>query len=264
MGAQPLDVVPLWAAFVSTLLLTLVALESGYQFGNWRHKHAAGERDAPVGGMVAAILGLLAFMLAFTFSLAATRFDSRRMTLLDESNAIGTTYLRAQLLPEPERAESRKLLREYVDVRLQAVQTGSIAEGAVRSEELQGQLWGRAVAAAEKNPASVMTGIYLQSLNEVIDLHAKRMLIGARSRIPVSIWLGLFGLAVIGMASVGYQAGLVATRRSPAMLFLTVAFAGTLLLIFDLDRPYEGLLQVSQQSMVDLQKSMQTDPMSSN
>ena len=118
-------------------------------------------------------------------------------------------------------------------------------------------LWAQAIAAADKNPGSIMTGIFIQSLNEVIDLHAKRILVGMRSRIPVVIWVGLFGLATLGMAAVGYQAALSATRRSPAMLALVLAFAVVLLLIADLDRGQEGLLRVSQQAMIDLQTSMQ-------
>jgi hypothetical protein len=78
-----------------------------------------------------------------------------------------------------------------------------------------------------------------------------------RSRIPLVIWIGLFGLAMLGMAAIGYQSALSATRRSPAMLAMVLAFSVVLLLIADLDRGQEGLLQVSQQSLIDLQKSMQ-------
>jgi hypothetical protein len=209
--------------------------------------------------MVGSILGLLAFLLAFTFGLAATRFDARRQTVLEEANAIGTTYLRARLLPEPQRTEVAKLLREYVDVRLPDLRQSNtsqvIAQAITRSEELQEQLWSHAIAVAEKNP-TVMTGLFVQSLNEMIDLHAKRVLVGARSRIPISIWAGLFGLALLGMAAMGYQMGLSATRRSPAMLGMVLGFAGVLFLIADLDRAHEGFLTVSQQALIDLQRSM--------
>jgi len=90
----------------------------------------------------------------------------------------------------------------------------------------------------------------------VIDVHSERVLVGMRSRIPLIIWIGVYGLAMLGMASVGYQSALWATRRSPAMLALVLAFSIVLLLIADLDRGQEGLLQVSQQSLIDLQKSM--------
>jgi hypothetical protein len=83
-------------------------------------------------------------------------------------------------------------------------------------------------------------------------------MVGIRSRIPVIIWGGLYGLAVLSMASVGYQAGLTVSRRSPAMVALVLAFAFVLSLIANLDRPQEGLLRVSQQAMIDVQKSMET------
>ena len=93
----------------------------------------------------------------------------------------------------------------------------------------------------------------------MIDMHATRIQAGLRSRIPTIIWAGLFTLAILSMASVGYQAGLSATRRSPAMVGLVLAFAGVLVLIADLDRPGEGLVTVSQQSMLDLQKTMNAE-----
>jgi hypothetical protein len=257
MNDSLLDAVPLWGLFLASGAIALLALETGYRLGQWRHEHVAGEKDAPVGAMVGAVLGLLAFMLAFTFSMAATRFEARRQVVLEEANAVGTTYLRARLLPEPQRTEVAKLLREYVDVRVRAVQEGKVAEALVRSEEVHEQLWSQAMTAAEKDPHSIMTGLFIQSLNEVIDLHSKRVLVGIRSRIPISIWGGLFALAIVGMASMGYQAGLSATRRSPAMLLLVLAFAGVLFLITDLDRGHEGLLKVSQAALTDLQKSMQ-------
>jgi hypothetical protein len=118
MNVAPLDIIPLWGFLLAACALGWLALEGGYRIGKWRHAHASEEKDAPVGAMVGAILGLLAFMLAFTFSLAASRFEARRQVILEEANAIGTTYLRARLLPEPQRSEVAKLLREYTDVGL--------------------------------------------------------------------------------------------------------------------------------------------------
>lgn len=256
MHSEPLDVIPLWGMFFGASLLVLLALEGGYQLGRWRHAHVVGEKEAPVGAMVGSILGLLAMMLAFTFNLAATRFDERRQAVLDEANAIGTTYLRARLLSEPQRSELQALLREYTDVRLRTVQEGGVAEGIVRSEELHQELWSRAVAAAEKHPGLITTGLFLQSLNDVIDLHAKRLHVSMGSRMPPMIWFSLFILALLGMTAMGYQAGLSWTRRSPAELLLALAFAGILYLIVDLDRSQEGLLRVSQQAMLDVRRSM--------
>ena len=259
MNSEPLDVIPLWFFFLLVTAIGMFALEGGYRLGRWRHTRESEEKDAPVAAMVAAILGLLAFMLAFTFSLAAARFDARRQAVVDEANSIGTTYLRTRLLPEPHRSETARLLRQYTELRVQHPTRDRVSTLMAQSEELHERLWSQGVAAAEKVPSPI-TGLFLQSLNETIDLHSKRVFVGIRSRIPITIWVALLALTVLGMASVGYQAGLSATRRSPEMPIMTLAFAGVLLLIVDLDRGHEGLLQVSQQAMIDLHKSMQATP----
>src|SRR5215813_6547607 len=129
----PIDALPLWALFISILLVVLLSVECGYRLGAYRRRRREEEKEAPLGTMVGAELGLLAFILAFTFGLAAARFDTRRQVLLDEANAIGTTYLRAGMLPERSE-EIRRLLRGYVGVRLDAVRSGNVAEGIRRSE----------------------------------------------------------------------------------------------------------------------------------
>lgn len=258
MNPQPLDAIPLWSFFAAVCALSGLALEGGYRLGRWRHCHSAVEKESTVGAMVASILGLFAFLLAFTFSMAASRFEARRQAVLEEANAIGTTYLRTRLLPEPQRSESARLLREYVDVRVRGVHEGRIDETVKRSEELHELLWVQAVLGAEKQPGP-NTGLYLNALNQTIDLHGVRIQAGDRSRIPLVIWIGLFTLAGLSMGSVGYQAGLSATRRSPIMLALVLAFAGVLVMIADLDRSHEGFLKVSQQALIDLQTSMNAE-----
>ena len=260
MDAQPLDALPLWALILAGLLALGASLETGYQVGRWRHARKPDEKDQPVGAIVGSILGLVALVLGFTFSLAATRFDARRQVVLEEANAIGTTALRARLLPEPERSEVAGLLREYVDLRIRGSGDDRIAEAIVRSEQIHELLWKQALSAAAKTPGSITTGLFIQSLNEVIDLHTKRVLVGLRNRIPLVIWVVLIAQALLAMGSVGYQSGLSATRRSPAMLGLGLAFGVVLFLIADLDRSHEGFLQTSQAALVDLRTSLEANP----
>ena len=243
-------------------LISLLALflEGGYRIGRWRHVRTPGEKDQVVGAMVGSILGLLAFMLAFTFSLAASRFEARRGVVLEEANAVGTTYLRARLLGEPEKSEITKILAEYVDVRLKGVLTKDLTGLISESEKLHEALWQQTIALSKKGSDSIITGLFINSLNELIDLHAKRLLVGVRSRIPLVIWVGLFSLAALGMAAMGYQAGLSATKRSPAMIILILAFAGVMFLIADLDRGQEGFLKVSQEALIDVQNAIKNTP----
>ncbi len=250
-----LDLFPLWTILPFTVVLGLFSFELGYRFANYRQQRSR-EKEAPVGDMVAATLGLLAFMLAFTFGLAGSRFEDRRQVLLSEANAIGTTYLRAAMLPEPMRTEARNLLREYVDVRLEAVQQpGKLEQALAKSEELHERLWSQAVAATEKD-RSAITGLFVTSLNEVIDLHATRVMAGLRSRVPAVIWIVLYVLAILALEMLGYHSGLANSRRSIAVIALIIGFSSVLYLIADLDRPGKGMLRVSQQSMIDLRRSM--------
>jgi zinc transporter ZupT len=99
-------------------------------------------------------------------------------------------------------------------------------------------------------------GLFIGSLNEVIDLHAKRLALGVRNRFPGTIWAALSFVAIIGTSVMGYHAGLAGSGRSLALLALVLAFSAVVMLIVDLDRPQEGLLRVSQQTMTDLQKTL--------
>jgi hypothetical protein len=250
-----LDFLPIWALFAVTLLLVLVTFEVGYRLGKRRRASSEAEKEAPVGGMVQASLGVLALMLAFTFGAAATRFDSRRHLVVDEANAIGTTFLRAAMLPA-RGAEVRALLREYVDVRLEAVRSGNVEQGMRRSDELHVLLWDHATALGKEHPTSIVVGLFIQSLNEVIDLHATRVAVGLRGRVPGVIWAALYAVAAVSLAAMGYHAGLTGTSRSLAVLVMAFTFALVIGVIADLDRPGKGMLETSQQAMVDLQASM--------
>src|SRR5262245_48849035 len=140
-----LDPFPLWSILPLTVVFGLAAFEFGFRVAHYRQQQHQEEKESPVGGLVAGTLGLLAFMLAFTFGLAGSRFEERRQVVLSEANAIGTSYLRAEMLPEPMRTEVKNLLREYVDVRLEGVQQGKLDQAMAKSEELHARLWAQAV-----------------------------------------------------------------------------------------------------------------------
>jgi hypothetical protein len=254
------DVLPLWGVFVVSLVLILLAHEIGYRLGAVRQKAKTHEKEAPVGAMVGATLALLGFLLAFTFGLAANLFQAKRQVMLDEANAIGTTYLRADFLSEPARVAVRDLLREYVDVRLAAAETGDVAPAIKRSEEIHNLLWAHASESMVANPDSIAYGLFVETLNEVIDLHSTRVMIAVRSRIPPTIWLALYSIAFFAFGTMGYHGGLGAANRSFALLAVAVIFSAVIWLIKDLDTAQEGTLQVSQQAMIDLRNSMNPAP----
>ena len=121
---------------------------------------------------------------------------------------------------------------------------------------MHGLLWSQAVALGKKNPGSLGAGLFIASLNEVIDLHAKRVTAGLRSRIPGAIWIALYFVVILAMTVMGYYTGLIGTRSSVGTLVLVLTFSAVMLLIVDLDRPKEGILKVSQQAMLDLRNTL--------
>ena len=109
--------------FVLTVIIVLISIAAGFRLARYIRRHSERVQDAPIVSIVGAMLGLLAFTMAFTFGMTASRFETRRQLVLDESNAIGTAFLRAGLLPEPLRSEVRKLFREYAGIRVEAFQS---------------------------------------------------------------------------------------------------------------------------------------------
>jgi hypothetical protein len=254
--AGPIDALPLWGFFAVTVAIVLTSIEGGYRLGRYRRRVSTDEKEAPVGAIVAATLGLLGFVLAFTVGFAASQFDGKRRIVVEEANSIGTTYLRAGLLPDGRGVRVRKLLADYVDARLEAVRTGDLEQVLRRSDEIHRELWKEAELAGQQYPNSIVVGLFIQALNDTIDMHSKRILVSIQSRIPSVLWGTLFLVTILTMAGVGYFGGLTNSKRSIAIVVLVVTFSAMMVLVADLDRPREGLLKVSQRAMVDVRNMM--------
>ena len=252
MPTGPLDWIPLRAVFPMILTLGLLAVESGFLIGRWRRSKSTVEREAPAAAMVAAMLGLLAFMLAFTFSSAAANFDTRRRAVLEEAQILRSVMSRVSLLPENITSAMHPLLVEYTLLRAEPMTPENIMPMIQKSEELQSRLWMQARSFARTSNNSVMAVMLAESLDSISDIHGRRVFFGIRTRIPITIWLTLLFLMVSGMSSVGYLTGLSQTCRSPQMALFSLAFSAVLFLIFELDRGHEGMLQISQQPLREL------------
>ena len=256
-----LEQIPLWGVFLLTVAVVLLSIGFGTFLGGRRRRQPDHEAESSLGTIIGATLGLLAFMLAFTFGIAAGRLQTRMQLLLDEVNAIGTTYLRAGLLLEPHRSEIQKLLREYVDIRANLAkesilqQTKKLQEALSRSETLHDQMWSHAVAMAGADRNSEIDALFISSLNEMIDLHNSRVTV-VQYRIPMAIWYALYLITILSMVAVGYQAGLSGKSSLKAGIVLALTFSVVILLIADLDRA-TGSLRVSQQPMLEFQKKLQ-------
>lgn len=251
-----LDFLPIWAVFVVTVAFALAAAELGFRLGV-RWKRSRPDADEPsTGVMVGASLALLAFFLAFLVGMAVDRFDGRRAMVVDESNAIGTTWLRAGYLPEPYRTDIRTILVEYADQRLAMIDEATRETALDRSAELLDDLWAQTEDLVRDQPDSESVALFVETTNETIDVAAKRAVALLTWRVPWTIWLAAYFVAGLSMVLVGFHGGLQGGRNPLALIILALVFAAVMNLIVDLDRPYEGLLQVSQQAMLELREAI--------
>lgn len=244
-------------------LVALVVIFAGIEIGRRFGVRAAGRGGDSVATLESAVLGLLALIIGFTFAMALSRFEARRDAVLNEANAIGTTALRARMLPDSQRTESLKLLHEYVKLRLditsRPVSREELGAAIDRSNAIQEALWQQAMAVAAKNTSMVPTGLYIQTLNDMIDNQAKR-LAALRNRVPNIVPLALFGLAAVAVAFAGYGCGLEQKRVRLSVYVVGFLVAAVIMLILDLDRPSAGFINVSQQPMVDTAASIAAFP----
>jgi hypothetical protein len=257
-----METIPVWMFLLATFIVITVAIEVGYRLGHVAHRRSEEEKESPVSAISAAILGLLAFMLAFTFGIVSERYDARKGLVREEANAIRTAFLRSDFLPEADRGEAANLLRKYVDGRLSAVRSGDLGQLKValaEAERIQRRLWAMAVANARLDMNSDVAALYIESLNEMINFHALRVAVGLQ-RIPAGIWQALCILVILGMVGVGYQTAIAGSRRSWSMPIMAFSFSLVIALISSLDRPFSDLIRISQQPLEDVRAGMDAKP----
>jgi hypothetical protein len=251
-----LDSIPIWGVFVVFAISSLVVYELGYRIGRWWQARTPEEAEGPTGVLVGSLLALMAFLLAITMGMADDRYDTRRALVLAESNSIGTTFLRAGYLPEPAASESRELLREYVPLRVATSDRAVLASNLARSVEIQAELWAIAEDLARATPESEVLGLYIDSLNETIDLNESRVVAGLYARVPETVLALLVIGSALTLGMVGYGAGLTRRRSPLTAIVLIVVLGAVITLVIDIDRPRDGFLEVSQQPLLDLQEQI--------
>ena len=242
--------------FLGTML---ASIEIGFRLGRKAKSRSADDTRADVSMIAGAILGVLGLLLGFTMSMAVTRFELRKQLVLEEANAIGTSYLRTKLLPPPDDANIARLLSEYVDARLPPSDARGvyeqIREARERSVQLQSDFWAKAVAYAQRDPNPVRAGLLLESLNQVIDLDAARWM-AFQNHVPESVIYMNACVALLAASLIGYSLGLGNQRQLFSTCMLTLAVTLVLAVIIDLDSPQRGLIRVSQQPLIDLRQQL--------
>jgi hypothetical protein len=253
------------SGLIATLLFIsmAVAMEWGYRMGGRRRSGFNEVAREHINGIQASILGILALLLGFTFSLALQRFDSRSEGVVDEANAIGTAYLRVQLLPVALRKDIQMRMRDYVDLRVQegALTLAVHAEREalrVKTAGLQATLWADARLAIEVDPNIYAPALFVEAVNQLIDSFGKRSAALDR-HVPEVVLLLLYATFLMAGGIVGFSSGIAGHRPSMVSYLLVVLIVVLVFIILDLDRPRRGLIQVSQASMVELQTTIRAD-----
>jgi hypothetical protein len=250
------------------LVLLLVAIVFGatgiaVMLGRRHRQHS--EMREPFAVLQGALLGVVGLILAFGLSLAVGRYQDRRAAVVDEANAIGTTYLRAQMLAEPVRGRSLALLVQYTDLSIRlssAVPDSGKATSIIAAENvLQRRLWALAGQAVAASPVDTAPRLYVETLNDMIDAQGVR-LAGINNRVPTEVLL----LEIVGAAvAMGLLAFYLSVLGRGLLTVLIAAALVTMLLYvsFDLDRPTRGLIQVPDAPLVSLRASMSLPPAAS-
>lgn len=249
----------LWIAI--GLLLSMIALiEAGYRLGLRRAAVATEHTRTHINGIQASLLGVLALLLGFTFSLSLQRFDERSAAVVTEANAIGTAALRIELLPPQVREPAMADMRRYLESRVHA-STINLAKEAERkrslieAETLQKALWNHALSSVEIDKNPVTSGFFLQALNEAFDAYTSSEAVLGH-HVPSIILLLLYSTFLLTSGVVGYSAGVSAQRPEFVTYILVVLFVILAFIIVDLDRPRRGLIQVDQSSLVQLSEQL--------
>lgn len=234
------------AIAVALLVGMLTCLEFGYRLG-CRTEAPEGSAHEGLGAIEAAIFALLGLLLGFAFAGATSRLDARRQLIVREANAIGTAYLRLDLVPPADQPELRRLVRDYLEARFRADESAADLETAdrltARGAQLQQQLWIRAVAASRGDSTQNTTRVVLPAINDVIDVTTART-VAARTRLPTLVLVLLLLVALLSALTAGYA---MAKRRRRSVLHAVLyaaAVATTVYVVLDLDNPRIGFIRL--------------------
>jgi len=239
----------------------LFMLEIGRRLGAHRMAQDPEGAKAGAGAVEAAVFGLMGLLVAFTFSGAASRFDTRRMQLVEEANCIGTAWLRLDLLPAKTQPPLREKFRQYTDARLAFFRKSADAPAAKieldRASLLQNEIWTQVLAACRESGESSTTMLLVPALNEMFDMATTRMM-GTRMHPPMIIYVTLGLFLLVSSLVAGYHMGEGRARSWVHSLAFVVAIALAFYLILDYELPRVGFIRIESfdQVLVDLRKSM--------
>ncbi|MBS1542211.1 MAG: hypothetical protein JST14_01150 [Bacteroidetes bacterium] len=252
---------PLWAYYVGTVLLVILSIRAGFQVAVYRTRNGNTDAQPPINTGVGSLLGLLAFILAFTFGLSMSRFEARKNFLMEEVNTLEAAYLRTDFLPEPYKTNMRKDLRTYVDLRVEIGQHPERKDEILAaSAELRKHMWSIVDEMAQAPPSSVpYFGLFSGTVGEIININNRRVTVGLINELPDAMWLALYLLTCFAMMGFGYLFGMGGKSNWPLSIILAFAYSALIVLIVDLDKSANrggGIIRVSNEPVIELQQRM--------
>jgi len=247
--------IPLWVLIVLLLAFSFAPMELGYRLGNWRRARQPGpDTDGRTDVALTAMLALLGLMLAFTYSFSLGRADLRKVALINEVNAVGTAFLRADLLPEPNRTEVRGLLYDYaksLHIKTDILNTRADVQKAIdQTLEIQSKLWPAVKAALEKSTgiSGAEKALVVSSINDLLDFYT-RLIAVFFDRLPTPVFALLITIVAASLSVAAFNAGFQSNFKRWRMSVFTLVLAILMYIILDYDMMYRGLIQVDNQAL---------------
>ncbi|MFA9460632.1 hypothetical protein [Thiohalorhabdus methylotrophus] len=237
------------------LIVLFLATEAGFRLGRPYAGQIESSQRSQATTLQAAILGFLALVLSFTYSGSYNRFDTRRQLVIQEANAIETTYLRAGTMPEKMRERTRALLRDYVITRTPTPMPKAVERAIAKAERLHEALWKQAEQFSRSGADPARKTLFISSLNETIDLHTSRVA-AYLYRAPPALLFVLHVGAVIAVLFMGYVTGLDNRRFYIGLGAMVVLITILLTVIVDLENARMGFITASQQPLLDVQENI--------
>lgn len=244
-----------WFLLGLVVLLAVVS-EIGRYFGGRSRKREGSGADFHSGQLLSGMTVLLSFFLGFGFQAAYEHFETRRNFVVQEAEAIETAYMRSEYLPEPQRGRIQKLMRRYVDVQLQFADPGEYRKADAAAERIERALWKQAASLESYGGNQIFAGLFVESLNEVITWRDELRDAPIYERLPATILAVAVALEVLVVLLLGYSVGAAGKRVPLAVAVLILAMAGYLVLIVDLDHPYQRTFDVSEHALQQARRAI--------
>ncbi len=239
--------------------LLVVVTEIGFRIGVHLRKRQGSRAEFHGNELLSGLMVVLSFFLGFSFQAAYQHFEKRGDLVLQEADAIKTAYMRSAYLPDPQRRNIQKLLRRYVDVQIELADPGNYRRADAAAERIHRALWKQTASLEAHGDMSIGAALFVEALDELKDRQEELSTAANYQRLPGTILLVAVALEALVLLLLGYNIGVAGKRDPLGVIVIVLALAGYLVLIVDLDHPYQRTFDVSERALRDARQVMQYD-----